>query len=211
MSKIVTFLLLFTYSIVQPNSVVAPVGQVKRFDLAVLSFKPHHFKPLIMQEIWKDIKGYEGLYQVSNLGNVKSFKQIPKGKILTKRLNMSGYYWVALYKNCYRIDIKIHQLVWNAFGNKSKDNANLIIDHIDENKQNNMINNLQLLTIRDNVIKSKNKTKTSSKYTGVTFNKNANKWKAYTTFNNNQIHIGYYSSEIKAFEAYKQYIKSILT
>lgn len=66
-----------------------------------------------MEEIWKDILGYEGNYQISNLGNVKNIKT---GKILKGRLDMYGYYRVILYKKGIRYkSFQIHRLVAMAF------------------------------------------------------------------------------------------------
>lgn len=107
-----------------------------------------------MKEIWKDIKGYEGLYQVSNLGNVKSLDAIincegakgikchlRKGRILKKAINNKGYYYVNLSKNSKVKNIKIHKIVANTFINNSN-NYNCV-NHIDGNKLNNFVENLE--------------------------------------------------------------------
>ena len=67
-----------------------------------------------MEEIWKDIKGYEGIYQVSNLGRVKSLHH-NKEKILKNRLGANGYYSVALNKNGKIKYLGVHRLVAIAF------------------------------------------------------------------------------------------------
>lgn len=105
-----------------------------------------------MEEIWKNIKGYEGLYQVSNLGRVKSLdrymnnkhgtKTLKKGRILINSLvKRTGYLRVSLSKNGKFISKSIHQLVATAF----IPNPNYYdqINHKDENKANNCINNLE--------------------------------------------------------------------
>jgi len=93
-----------------------------------------------MEEIWKDIKGYEGLYQVSNLGNVKSFHK-EKERLLKFGINNKGYYVVNLYKENNATTKKVHRLVAETFI------ANLynlpIINHKDENKLNNNVINLE--------------------------------------------------------------------
>lgn len=92
-----------------------------------------------MKEIWKHINGYED-YMVSNLGRVKSLKR-GKEKILVPLPNGKGYYKVCLWRNGSQKSFKIHRLVAEAF----LDNPNNlpIINHRDENKQNNAVSNLE--------------------------------------------------------------------
>lgn len=111
------------------------------------------------QEIWKDIPGYEGYYQVSNLGNVQSLDRlIPykdktwslrKGRLLSQRLYVSGYLVVHLYKNNQNKDKKVHQLVASAF--LTKDKYRNCVNHIDGNKLNNKLSNLEYLTNGENI------------------------------------------------------------
>ena len=94
-------------------------------------------------EIWKDIEGYEGLYQVSNRGNVKSLNYRHTGKegILKGNDNGDGYLQVKLLKDDKGKNYKIHRLVAQAF----LDNSNNLpeVNHKDENKQNNCVQNLE--------------------------------------------------------------------
>lgn len=94
-----------------------------------------------MKEVWKDIKGYEGLYQVSNLGRVKS-----KRKIL--KLIDGEYLKVGLSKNGIQKTIKVHRLVAEAF----IPNYNNLpqVNHKDENKFNNKLDNLEWCSNRYN-------------------------------------------------------------
>lgn len=97
-----------------------------------------------MKEIWKDIKGYKGLYQVSNKGNVKSlnYRRTGKEKILKPMVIRDGYLQMELYKNGKRKNLLIHRLVLMTFApidNMDKLDAN----HKDENKQNNCLSNLE--------------------------------------------------------------------
>lgn len=112
-----------------------------------------------MQEIWKDIEDYEGLYQVSNFGRIKSLDKIVKGrnnyhlrkgKILIGRNDGGGYLMVALYKNRKRKDIKIHRLVAQAFIPNIENKPE--INHIDRNKNNNSDSNLEWVTSKENSI-----------------------------------------------------------
>lgn len=100
-----------------------------------------------MQEIWKDVNGYEGLYQVSNLGNIKSFKLSTKHHKLKEHLlkpltRPNGYLSVTLYKeNGERHAFLIHRLVAEAF--ISNPNNLPFINHKDECKSNNNVENLE--------------------------------------------------------------------
>ena len=93
-----------------------------------------------MDEIWKDKKYYEGLYQVSNCGRIKSFKW-NKEKILQPLIQSNGYYYVGLVKNNKRINYKIHRLVAEAF--LPNPNNYKEVNHKDENKTNNIVSNLE--------------------------------------------------------------------
>lgn len=102
-----------------------------------------------MQEIWKDIVGYEGLYQVSNLGNVKSFKKDKNGILLKPGKNTSGYLYVILYKNINKKCITIHRLVMLAF--KKNIFNKLEINHINGIKTDNTVENLEWCTCSENI------------------------------------------------------------
>ena len=95
------------------------------------------------KEIWKDIEGYEGLYKVSNMGNVKSLNYRRTGKegILKALKNRGGYLYVNLYKDGICKRCTIHRLVAIAFIS-NPDNLPEV-NHKDENKSNNVISNLE--------------------------------------------------------------------
>lgn len=95
-------------------------------------------------EEWKWIKGYERLYQVSNLGRIKSFHRNKNGKIISTK-NSTGWYvsFMAKDKNGKKSTIRVHIAVANAFvGDVSKGKH---VHHINENKQDNRADNLQIL------------------------------------------------------------------
>ena len=106
-----------------------------------------------MQEIWKDIVGYEGLYQVSNLGNVKSLDRIQsdgrkrKSRILKQwQRGTNKHKVIDLWKNSNRFVISVHKLVYITF--KDDYDEKLMIHHIDHNMYNNCIDNLAQLTVQ---------------------------------------------------------------
>lgn len=108
-----------------------------------------------MQEIWKDIQGYEGLYQISNLGNVKSLSFGPKNirrsgkeRILKSSPSNCGYYKVELYNNGKSKMHYIHRLVATAFIPNPHNKPQ--INHIDGVKSNNSAANLEWITASEN-------------------------------------------------------------
>lgn len=111
-----------------------------------------------MQEIWKDIKGYEGLYQVSNLGRVKSLTRkvktfngvrTSKGQLLKPLKTNRGYYRVDLRQNQTNKYVAIHRLVAEAF--VPNPNNYHIVNHKDSNQTNNNADNLEWCTQSYNV------------------------------------------------------------
>lgn len=111
-----------------------------------------------MIEVWKDIKGYENLYQVSNMGRVRSVDKISKnrwgnyfkkGVIQKERSNCHGYVCVALYnEQGVRRDFKIHRLVAQTF--LPNENNRPVVMHLDNNKKNNVVTNLKWGTYSEN-------------------------------------------------------------
>ena len=109
-------------------------------------------------EIFKDIKGYEGSYQISNLGRIKSlsrlvdnhsgFKKNLKEKMLKTHISKTGYFVVDLKKENIRKTFKVHRLIAIHFINKIE--GKKYINHIDGNKLNNNISNLEWCTIKEN-------------------------------------------------------------
>ena len=106
-------------------------------------------------EIWKDIPNYEGLYQTSNLGRVKSLERIDarghkrKEKILKTARDRYGYYQVGLCKNSKVKKYLVHRLVWEAFNGTISEG--LQVNHINEVKTDNRLSNLNLMTAKENL------------------------------------------------------------
>lgn len=99
-----------------------------------------------MKEIWKDIKEYESIYQVSNLGRVKRVKT---NRVLKAFKNTQGYLLVHLYKNNDSSNHRIHRLLAQAFIPKPENKPE--VNHIDEDKTNNIVSNLEWVTSRENI------------------------------------------------------------
>lgn len=156
-------------------------------------------------EIWKDIKNYNNLYQISNLGNVKSIKS---NLILKGRDNGRGYLCVALSKNNKLKNFKIHQLVAIYFLNHTQCGMKDVINHKDGNKYNNDVDNLEITTQRINVIKHHLNNVKTSLFVGVSKYKDL-KWRSTININNEFIHLGYFDKEIEASNIYQKALNSI--
>lgn len=156
------------------------------------------------KEIWKDIKDYEGVYQVSDKGRVM---RSSSGRIM--KLNKRSYYSVNLCKHGVSKFLRIHQLVAVAFlGHvRTGSTKGLVVDHIDGDRYNNNLNNLQVITNRENT--SKNRSGGTSKYVGVSWAKTKGKWKA-EIVDGKKVRLGHFINEIDAHNAYQNYLKKII-
>lgn len=157
----------------------------------------------VIIEIWKDVDGYKDIYQVSNLGRVKSLK-FNRETFLKPRKCKDGYLQVNFMKKMFLI----HRLVLKTFSY----NSTLEVDHIDSNKQNNCLDNLRYCSRRENTsfyFNSK-KSKTSSKYLGVSWSKERKKWIAKIKVNNKTEYIGGFILEEEASKAYINFRDSII-
>jgi hypothetical protein len=167
-------------------------------------------------EIWKDIPGYEGIYQVSNMGNVKSLsrEKLHNGKypittnekILKPGLGGNGYLILTLHKNNLKKSITIHMLVAMAFLNHKPNGTNKIcIDHINNIKTDNRLVNLQLISQRENT--SKDKKNGTSKYVGVCWKKSKNKFEVQIKVDGKNKYLGLFTDEYEAHLVYQKALK----
>lgn len=149
-------------------------------------------------EEWKDVAGFEGLYQVSSTGRVKSLARRKyssiylKGyceiiqRILVPIIDSNGYLYVNLHKDKTRHVKHIHHLMADAFlGGKPK-SRQMVIDHKNNVRNDNRLENLQIISFRLNT--SKDKIRTKNLPTGVS--KRGNSWVAGIFINGKNIHLG---------------------
>lgn len=183
------------------------------------------------KEIWRDIKGWEGYYQVSSNGRMKSLFRIVfyensrngikfqsnktvQEKIRKLSINRhkgkDGYYFASMRKGASTKLVigEIHKLVATAFCGKPK-GCNCV-NHKDGNSLNNYYKNLEWVTHRENDCHyNLSRSDKSSKYIGVHWCSKPRKWKAVVTFNGKHIFIGQFNDEESAYNAYKNKIKHL--
>lgn len=164
------------------------------------------------QEIWKDIPNYEGYYQVSSFGRVKSllrrvrsknnsYKFLPS-KFKKQTIDNDGYLTVNLCINGKSKIRRTHQLVAVCFLNHKISGCIIVVDHINNIKTDNRVENLQLITNREN--SSKDKKGYTSNYIGVSWSKPNSKWVAKISVNRKLIYLGYFDSEVEASNKYNK-------
>lgn len=110
------------------------------------------------KEIWRPIRGYENLYEVSNLGKVRSLDRLVdngrgtrlvKGILLKPGKTRGGYLHINLWKDNKQTSFRVHRLVYEAFNGQRPEGMQ--VNHIDEDKTNNKLDNLNLMTPKQNV------------------------------------------------------------
>jgi len=163
-----------------------------------------------MIEIWKPVKDYEGIYQVSNFGNVKSLER----KVWMQRNNCfrvlkekGGYLHVSLCNKGCKFTIKKSLLVAIAFLNHKPNGYELVINHKNFIRTDDNSENLELITQRENA--NKKHIKSSSKYVGVSWHKRDNKWISSIKVNGKLKFLGYFKTELEASEVYQKELKTI--
>ena len=169
----------------------------------------------IMEEIWRPIIGYKGYYEVSSHGLVKrvgkvatnidsrgiTYNKVFKEKILKQCASKrGGYLQVKLCINGKATTKIVHRLVARAFLNHSPCGHVIVIDHINNIKTDNNVDNLQLITNRENC--SKDRKNGTSKYIGVSLIKKTKKWRASMYINGILKHLGNFDTEKQASNAY---------
>lgn len=172
----------------------------------------------MQEEIWKDIPGYEGLYQVSNLGRVKSLDRVvnaggtknenrvslKKGKLLKCSLTTRGYSRVSLSIKSITKQLLIHRLIALCFLDKVEGKVN--INHINGIKTDNKLSNLEYVNQRENILHSKIfLLKKKSPF--VSFSNKYNRFVPSIRINNKTIKLGRFKTEEEALRAYINALK----
>lgn len=152
-----------------------------------------------IMEIWKPIKGYEDLYEVSNLGRVNSLFT-RKGKIMKPKVERDGYLRIGFWKEGKQKYYNVHRLVAEAFLLEKQDYQNQI-NHINKIKSDNRVENLEWVSTIENHFHKNLNNNTSSKYVGVAWSKEKNKWASYINFKNKKVHLGAFDNEDLAHKA----------
>ena len=170
-----------------------------------------------MEEIWKDIPNYEGYYQASSLGRIKSLSRIvlrkgkypfmSKEKVLKPALIPLGYYQIVLHKNGIKKGKSIHSLVAESFLNHKPNGHKLVVNHKNFNREDNRVENLEIITNRENT--NKKHKKSSSKYVGVNWCKRLNKWVAQIWVNGKKKNLGCFENEYDAHLAYQKALNEL--
>lgn len=159
-------------------------------------------------EVWKSIKGYEGLYEVSNLGNVQSlnYNKTKQTKKL-KPLFCKEYHRVCLYNDIGKTHKSIHVIVAETFLNHTSCGMQLVVNHINFNKIDNRVENLEIVTNRENT--NKKHLKSSSQYIGVSLHKSSKKWQSNIFFKGKLKYLGLFDNEIDAHNEYQKALNNL--
>ena len=146
-----------------------------------------------MREIYKEYP-FDKRYKVSNMGNVKGIS----GKLLKLQKDKSGRKRVSISS----IDVYVHQAVAETFLNHNRCGHRIVVDHIDNNPSNNRLDNLQLISHRENLLKDK-KNKTS-KLRGVSIDSCSNslKYRSQVMLGKKMYYLGLFNSQQEAYTAY---------
>lgn len=145
-----------------------------------------------MEEEYRIIKGFEN-YSVSNFGNIKNNKT---NRILKQSVNSRGYKHVTLND---KKNQRVHRLVALTFIPNLENKK--CVDHINNDKTNNNVNNLRYVTIQQNNFNQKLSSKNTSGIKGISYYVNINKYRAQIQFNGKSYHLGYFETIEEAKEA----------
>ncbi len=172
------------------------------------------------KEEWRAIKGYEGYYEVSNKGRIKSLDRVVshplgerkiKGRIMKQSYQVAGYLKVKLSRDGIDKTYLIHTLVAVAFLNHTPDGHTLVVNHIDGVKTNNTPSNLEITTHRDNISNKfrKDRDYLASNYPGVSKALKGKPWVSRIRDGSKVIYLGTFDTEKQASKAYQKELSRI--
>lgn len=163
-------------------------------------------------EEWRDIPGYEGMYQVSDQGRVKSLeKTVPNKwprvctyheKVLKPNRNKQGYLRIHVCKLGEKKHLSIHRLVASAF--LSEYTEKKPVDHLNGICGDNRLSNIRMATQSENQANRRKGTGHSSKFKGVTWDKERETWKCVIMKGWKRVFIGRFQDEVEAAKAYDE-------
>ena len=145
------------------------------------------YNPLTGEMTWKE--GGRGIKKGAKVGSIKSDGYIGIGTSINKKFKL----------------LKAHRVAWFIF---YKELPN-VIDHINGDRADNRIINLRSCTQQENLRNQKKRKGFTSKHKGVSWNKNMNRWQSKICINYNNIHLGYFDTEIEARDVYEEKAKEI--
>lgn len=170
-------------------------------------------------EVWKDIIGYEGLYQVSSLGRVRSKdrivnakvnqKYLKKGRILKQAKDSRGYLFVGLSVNAKQKLFRVHRLVAVAFVTNDDTLNKIEVNHKNRDITDNRKENLEWCTHRVNCnhryTKNIGNTRFLSKYVGLAYDKRSDRWVARIRVKGKKKYVGSHKDEHECFKILQKF------
>lgn len=174
-------------------------------------------KGIVCWEQWGDVPDYEGTYQVSNLGRVRSLTRTIlvrnrylitcKGRVFKLRTDNHGYIQVKLSKNGNSSNKSVHQLVAIVFLSHIVCGHKWVVNHKNFIKTDNHLENLEIITQRENA--NHKHLKSSSSFVGVDWHKKANRWRARIHVNGKVENLGLFDTEEEASQYYENALVAI--
>lgn len=172
------------------------------------------------EEIWKDVPEYEGYYRVSNMGNVISLNRTitysdGRVQLIKERsigaVRANGYRYVSLSKDNVQKCTTIAQIVAVAFLNHKPNGHTLVVDHINGNRTDDRACNLRIVTNRENNSSCyrSDRGSLSSRFTGVCWSSNAEKWLARIKYKGVNHYLGSFATEKDAADCYQKALQKI--
>lgn len=157
-------------------------------------------------ENWLPVKGYEGHYEVSDLGRVRSIK-FGKIRVMRQCASSNRYLCVSLYKDNKLKTCNVHFLVAVAFLKHTPNGRTTVVNHINFSKFDNRAINLEIISSRENT--NKKHIPSTSKYIGVHLSKSTGKWMSRIYISGESKYLGLFTSELEAHYAYQEALAKI--